>query len=116
MEKLFYFQREEYPTGFFVVLVVKGDDRDCGGSQIPSYSGNKTVSLSIEPSITKKDYIFASSIALSAVIGFCIFYIIGMIAVKIRDGRQLRAQLLTDEDRLEEPYSIAGPSPMGEVI
>ncbi|XP_046592495.1 SID1 transmembrane family member 1 isoform X1 [Neodiprion lecontei] len=107
--------RERYPRGFFVVLVVKGDDSDCKGNQVQSHPGTKKVSLSIEPSITKQDYIFASSIVVSVLIGFCIFYIIGVIAFRIREGRILREQLLSDQDEAERTHSTEGPSSMGEL-
>ncbi|XP_012263684.2 SID1 transmembrane family member 1-like [Athalia rosae] len=107
--------REAYPNGFFVVLVMKGDDSDCSGSITPGYPGNKTVTLSIQPSITRRDYIFASSVVLSVMIGFCLFYTIGVVALRIRDGRKLREQLLSDQDDTEGTDGIGGLSPMDEV-
>ncbi|XP_015588840.1 SID1 transmembrane family member 1-like [Cephus cinctus] len=102
--------KDAYPSGFFVVLVVKGDDTDCTGVTSLFTSRHKNVTLTIKPSITKKDYIVASSIVLSMFMGFCIFYIIGIAVFQIREGRKLREQLLSEHDDQDGNEHIYSPS------
>ncbi|XP_033223305.1 SID1 transmembrane family member 1-like [Belonocnema kinseyi] len=88
---------EEYPNGFFIVLVVKGDDKDCTGLPGLITPRKKIVSLTVTPSISQVDYIIASLIAMSIGIAFCIAYIAGAILYKIKEGRILRAEQLLDD-------------------
>ncbi|XP_034934611.1 SID1 transmembrane family member 2-like [Chelonus insularis] len=84
--------KEIYPKGFFVVLVVKGDDIDCTGS-LGSEQRNKTVTLTISPNITTKEGIRAASIALMIGIAFFSAYAVGVITHNVRLRRKLRQEL-----------------------
>ena len=57
--------KQEYPLGFFVVLVVKGDDTDCYGAPSMIPVRNKRINLAINASITKRDYVIASGVVVS---------------------------------------------------
>ena len=67
--------KQEYPLGFFVVLVVKGDDTDCYGAPSMIPVRNKRINLSINASITKRDYVIASGVVVSIIFSFCIAYV-----------------------------------------
>lgn len=70
----FFFQKEKFPNGFFVVFVAKGDDYDCTG-EVTSNIKNRTkqFTLVIKPSITYTDYVNAILMTLFAIL---IFYIV----------------------------------------
>ncbi|CAL7951792.1 unnamed protein product [Xylocopa violacea] len=105
--------KEAYPLGFFMVLVVKGDDTDCYGAPSMIPLRNKKVTLTINASITKQDYIIASTIAVSVILGFCIIYVISVVIFKIKEGRKVKQQLLEQEsERVDEP--IPSPSTIEE--
>ncbi|KAH0946843.1 hypothetical protein HN011_008569 [Eciton burchellii] len=80
--------REAYPLGFFVVLVVKEDDADCNGLSDSNPLRIKNVTLVISPTVTKRDYIIASTLAGGIVLFFCISYITVVIISKIRKRRK----------------------------
>ncbi|XP_057331500.1 SID1 transmembrane family member 1-like [Microplitis mediator] len=100
--------KEIYPNGFFVVLVLKGDDMDCVG-QIGSIMRYKKLKLSITPNITKKEGIKAASVALIIGIAFCCFYIIGVVTHNVRLRRQLRRQLTDESETLSRPEELLTP-------
>lgn len=103
-----------YPLGFFVVLVVKGDDTDCDGQTSAISSRNKKVTLTIHASITKEDYIIASTIVILVIFTFCVAFIVSVIIFKIREGRKIEQDLLRREsEQLDEP--IPSPSTIEEV-
>lgn len=100
--------------GFFVVLVVKGDDTDCYGAPSMIPVRNKKVTLTINTSITKQDYIIASATAVSIIFTFCIIYVISIVVSKIKEGRKIKQELLNQEsENIAEP--IPSPSTIGEV-
>lgn len=105
------FQREAYPLGFFVALVVKEDDTDCNGSSISNPLRTKNVTLVINPTITKRDYIIASVSAAGIILFFCIFYVTVVIIFKIREGRTCEEPINDQSQDVNAP----SPSMVGEV-
>lgn len=77
-------------------------------------SRNKRVTLTVNASITKHDYIVASGIVISVTFSFCLVYIISIVVFKIRSGRKLNEELLNNEvcDNVEP---IQSPSTIEEV-
>lgn len=65
----------KFPYGFYVVFVARADDYDCTSSLTPSVPGDrlKLLTLTIKPSITYDDYIFAVIVTLCAI---GLFYVI----------------------------------------
>lgn len=109
----YLFQREAYPSGFFVVLVVKGEDTDCNGLSSSNPIRTKNVTLIVNPTITKRDYIVASVSAVAIVLGFCIIYITVVIVFSIRESKKLATQdPINDQDFNEH---IPSPSVVEEV-
>ncbi|KZC10355.1 SID1 transmembrane family member 1 [Dufourea novaeangliae] len=107
--------KEAYPRGFFVVLVVKGDDTDCFGSPHMISLRNKNVTLIVNHSITKQDYLIASGVVVSVILSFCIIYIVGIVALKIKEGRKIGQELLNNQEsgNINEP--IQSPSTIEEI-
>ncbi|KYQ59051.1 SID1 transmembrane family member 1 [Trachymyrmex zeteki] len=104
--------REAYPSGFFVVLVVKGEDTDCNGLSSSNPIRTKNVTLIVNPTITKRDYIVASVSAVAIVLGFCIIYITVVIVFSIRESKKLATQdPINDQDFNEH---IPSPSVVEE--
>ncbi|XP_046145976.1 SID1 transmembrane family member 1-like isoform X1 [Osmia bicornis bicornis] len=103
--------KEAYPLGFFVVLVVKGDDTDCYGAPSMIPVRNKKVTLTINTSITKQNYVIASATAVSVIFTFCIIYVISIVVTKIKEGRKIKQELLHQESE-----SIAEPIPSPSMI
>nr|WJM99465.1 SID1 transmembrane family member 1-like protein [Ips calligraphus] len=66
----------KFPYGFYVVFVARADDYDCTRSLTPSVPGDrlKQLTLTIKPSITYDDYIFAVMITLCAIGGFYVMF------------------------------------------
>ncbi|XP_011060636.1 PREDICTED: SID1 transmembrane family member 1-like isoform X1 [Acromyrmex echinatior] len=91
--------REAYPLGFFVVLVVKGEDTDCNGLSSSNLLRTKNVTLIVNPTITKRDYVVASVSAAAIVLGFCIIYITAVIVFSIRESKKLATQDLINENQ-----------------
>ncbi|PBC32161.1 SID1 transmembrane family member [Apis cerana cerana] len=105
--------KEEFPLGFFVVLVVKSDDTDCYGTPTMIPSRNKQVILTINASITKKDYIIASGIVVCLIFSFCITYVVSTVISKIKRDRQMKEEILNQEsEHINEP--IPSPSTVEE--
>ncbi|XP_003704971.2 SID1 transmembrane family member 1 [Megachile rotundata] len=105
--------KEAYPLGFFVVLVVKGDDTDCYGVPNMIPARNKNVTLTIISSITKQDYIIASTTAISIIFIFCFIYVVSIVVFKIKEGKKIKQELLHQEsDNIDEP--IPSPSTIEE--
>ncbi|XP_017888453.1 SID1 transmembrane family member 1-like [Ceratina calcarata] len=105
--------KEAYPLGFFVILVVKGDDTDCSGVPSMISARNKKVTLTINTSITKKDCLIASGIAIVIIVTFCFAYIISIVLYKIKQDRKLKQELLDQESQqIDDP--IASPSTIEE--
>lgn len=95
-------QKEDFPLGFFIVLVVKSDDYDCNNAKTPILPRNKNVSVFINATVTKDDYIIASSAAVSLVAGFCIIYLIGIIVYNVKEGKKLIAETRERREEQEE--------------
>ncbi|XP_012056983.1 PREDICTED: SID1 transmembrane family member 1-like [Atta cephalotes] len=91
--------REAYPLGFFVVLVVKGEDTDCNGLSSSNPLRTKNVTLIVNPTITKRDYVVASVSAATIVLGFCIIYITAVIVFSIRESKKLATQDSINENQ-----------------
>lgn len=91
-------QREAYPSGFFIVLVVKGDDKDCVG--VPSINSvrQKKVILTIKATITKEEYFLVLAVTICCMVGFCLVYIIAIVITKIRNGRKLQNEMLDNQN------------------
>jgi len=108
------FQREAYPLGFFVVLVVKGEDTDCNGLSNSNPLRTKNVTLIVNPTITKRDYIVASVSAAAIVLGFCIIYITAVIVFSIRESKKFATQDSINENQDFNEH-IPSPSMVEEV-
>ncbi|KAL6257470.1 hypothetical protein P5V15_011040 [Pogonomyrmex californicus] len=106
--------REAYPLGFFVVLVVKGEDSDCNGLSSNNPLRIKNVTLIVNPTITKRDYVIASASAVAIVLGFCIFYIIAVIVYSIRESKKLAMQEPINEQSQDVNEYAPSPSMVGE--
>ncbi|XP_060828615.1 SID1 transmembrane family member 1-like [Bombus pascuorum] len=107
--------KQEYPLGFFVVLVVKGDDTDCYGAPSMIPVRNKRINLSINASITKRDYVIASGVVVSIIFSFCIAYVVSIVISKIRKERKIKQEILHQEsEQIREP--IPSPSTVEESI
>lgn len=66
-------QKENYPKGLYVIVVMLSNDEPCSGSfQHIFRTRRKTVTLSIEEKITKLEYLAA----IFAGLGFCAFFYI----------------------------------------
>ncbi|KAK2580071.1 hypothetical protein KPH14_012354 [Odynerus spinipes] len=105
--------REIYPFGFFIVLVVKGDDTDCNGVPSTSLLRSKSVTLTVNASITKHDYIVASCVAASIIISFCICCVVAVVVGKIKEGKRIREELINRDSEISE--NIPSPSTLEEV-
>ncbi|XP_012233210.1 SID1 transmembrane family member 1 [Linepithema humile] len=105
--------KEAYPLGFFVILVVKEDDTDCSGVPGNNLLRTKNVTLIINPTITKWDYIVASGSAAAIIIAFCISYIVTVIIFNIREGRRFEQEVINDSQDINE-YAPS-PSTIGEI-
>ncbi|XP_033325019.2 SID1 transmembrane family member 1 [Megalopta genalis] len=99
--------KEAYPLGFFVVLVVKGDDSDCVGSPSIMSVRNKDVKLKIVNSVTKQDYLIASGVAISVIGIFVLIYVVGTVVTKIKEGRKIAQETLNEQE--DENSVEAGP-------
>lgn len=97
-----------------MVLVVKSDDTDCYGTPTMIPSRNKQVILTINASITKRDYIIASGIVVCVIFSFCITYVVSTVISKIKRDRQMKEEILNQEsEHINEP--IPSPSTIEEV-
>ncbi|XP_066599229.1 SID1 transmembrane family member 1-like [Prorops nasuta] len=102
--------REAFSSGFFIVLVVKGDDTDCVGYSSMKANRFKNVRVTVSSNIARKDYIIACSIALTIVMGFCISYMISAIVAKVKKSRETVAnEILNNEIRYTED-ALPGPA------
>ena len=100
--------------GFFVVLVVKSDDTDCYGAPSMIPLRNKQVYLTINPSITKHDYVVASGVVVSVIFTFCIAYVVSVVMLKIKKEKKIKQELLDQEsEQIDE--SVPSPSTIQEV-
>ncbi|EFN66381.1 SID1 transmembrane family member 1 [Camponotus floridanus] len=106
--------REAYPSGFFVVLVVKGEDTECNGISESSPLRTKNVTLIINPTISKQDYIVATASAGAIALCFCIFYITAVIMFNIRKSRELIQESINEQNQDINDY-VPSPSMTREV-
>ncbi|KAK9297183.1 hypothetical protein QLX08_009048 [Tetragonisca angustula] len=107
--------KQQYPLGFFVVLVVKSDDTDCYGAPSMIPLRNKQVYLTINPSITKHDYVVASGVVVSVIFTFCIAYVVSVVMLKIKKEKKIKQELLDQEsEQIDE--SVPSPSTIQESI
>ncbi|XP_014484274.1 PREDICTED: SID1 transmembrane family member 1-like isoform X2 [Dinoponera quadriceps] len=91
---------ETYPRGFFVVLVVKGDDVDCNGTSNSNPDRTKSVTLIIDSTITKRDYVIAMGSTTAIAVLFCISYITAVVIFNIRRSRELkRSETINEQDQ-----------------
>ncbi|XP_071555084.1 SID1 transmembrane family member 1 isoform X1 [Temnothorax nylanderi] len=102
--------REAYPLGFFVVLVVKGEDTDCNGLSSSNPLRTKNVTLIVNPTITKRDYVVASASAAAIVLGFCVCYIMAVIVFNIRETKKLATQEPINEQSQDVNEHVPSPS------
>lgn len=116
IELIYLMQREAYPSGFFVVLVVKGEDTDCNGISGSNPLRTKNVTLIISPTITKRDYIIASGSAGAIALCFCIFYITAVVVFNIKKSREYAKQEPINEENQDIADHVPSPSMTGEVI
>lgn len=73
----FFLQKTAFPSGFYVVFVVKGDDWDCSGYyETVTFARNKSVKFSIEHSITYHNYVIST---VGALIVFVLFYVFSIV-------------------------------------
>lgn len=108
-------QREAYPSGFFVVLVVKGEDTECNGISESNPLRTKNVTLIINPTINKQDYIVATGSAGAIALCFCIFYIMAVIMFNIKKSRELMQEPINEQNQDINDY-MPSPSMTREVI
>lgn len=102
--------------GFFVVLVVKGDDTDCNGLLGSNLLRTKNVTLIIKPTITKHDYIIASGSVVAVALLFFLTYVTAVIVFNIREGKKLeRQELLNEQEQSNIDAYAPSPSITGEV-
>ncbi|XP_011702065.1 PREDICTED: SID1 transmembrane family member 1-like isoform X2 [Wasmannia auropunctata] len=106
--------REAYPLGFFVVLVVKGEDTDCNGLSSSNPLRTKNVTLIVSPTITKRDYVVASALAAAIVLGFCVCYITAEIVFSIRESKRLATQEPINEQSQDVNEHMPSPSMVEE--
>lgn len=91
--------REDFPTGFYMVFVVKGDDEDCFGLYQPmEFNRTKNVTFSLTPSITYLKYIVASIVILAIFGLFYVFSIAISVIYFIRQRRQPLSEETFDGD------------------
>ncbi|XP_066257753.1 SID1 transmembrane family member 1-like isoform X3 [Euwallacea similis] len=66
----------KFPYGFYIVFVAKANDYDCTKELTPSVQGDRTkkLYLTIKPSITYADYVFAVIITFCCIGGFYIIF------------------------------------------
>ncbi|XP_066148798.1 SID1 transmembrane family member 1-like isoform X2 [Euwallacea fornicatus] len=66
----------KFPYGFYIVFVAKADDYDCSKDITPSVHGDRTkkLYLTIKPSITYDDYVFAVILTFCCIGGFYIVF------------------------------------------
>ncbi|KAL6432784.1 hypothetical protein ACFW04_006278 [Cataglyphis niger] len=100
--------REAYPSGFFIVLVVKGEDTDCNGASGNNPLRRKNVTLIINPTITERDYIIATGLAGAIALCFCIFYITAVVVFNIRKSRKFIQEPINEQNQDINEYA---PSP-----
>lgn len=72
----------------------------------------KNITLTVNPTITKWDYIVASASAAAITIGFCISYVVTIIIFNIREGRKLAQEPMNEES---QDINEQSPSTVGEV-
>ncbi|KAJ8668220.1 hypothetical protein QAD02_009883 [Eretmocerus hayati] len=100
--------KDAYPNGFFIVLVVNADDFDCSHKPFSLHDRVKEVTLTINNSVTRHDYVVACLSAMTLLVTFCVMYISGAIFCRVRRFRILREQTIQDElDRAQQ--SISSP-------
>jgi len=97
------------------VLVVKGEDTECNGISESSPLRTKNVTLIINPTISKQDYIVATASAGAIALCFCIFYITAMIMFNIRKSRELIQEPINEQNQDINDY-VPSPSMTREVI
>ncbi|XP_011155014.1 SID1 transmembrane family member 1 isoform X2 [Harpegnathos saltator] len=100
--------REIYPRGFFVILVVKGNDADCNSLSNSTFR-TKNVTLIINPTITKRDYVIATGSTTAIAVLFCISYITAVVIFNIRRSRKLKRLETINEQN--ENINEQAPSP-----
>ncbi|PSN48776.1 SID1 transmembrane family member 1 [Blattella germanica] len=105
-----------FPSGFYVVFVVKGDDWDCSGNfegTVPAR--NKTLTFSISPSITYHNYIISVA---TAFVMFAVFYVFSIVVSFVYFIKQ-RGNLdpgPLDDASFTSPQSPSGvPSSYGQI-
>ncbi|XP_018401340.1 PREDICTED: SID1 transmembrane family member 1-like [Cyphomyrmex costatus] len=106
--------REAYPLGFFVILVVKGEDTDCNGLSNSNPLRTKNVTLILNPTISKRDYVVASMSAAAIILGFCIVYITAVIVFNIRESKKLATQDPINDQNQDFNEHVPSPSVVEE--
>lgn len=97
------------------MLVVKGEDSDCSGLSSSDPLRTKNVTLIVNPTITKQDYIVASASAAAIILVFCISYIIAVIIFTIKESKKLATQEPLNEQSQDVNEHLPSPSMIGEV-
>lgn len=97
------------------MLVVKGEDTECNGISESSPLRTKNVTLIINPTTSKQDYIVATASAGAIALCFCIFYITAVIMFNIRKSRELIQEPIDEQNQDINNY-VPSPSMTREVI
>lgn len=70
MQFIFY-QKQNYPNGFYIILVTLSNDEDCAPNYQHIYLHRiKKITLSVQEKITYREYLAA----IFAGLGFCAFF------------------------------------------
>ncbi|XP_066991155.2 SID1 transmembrane family member 1 [Anabrus simplex] len=110
-------RRDVFPSGFYVVFVLKGDDYDCSGTYEPptKRERRKEITFSINGGITYQDYIIATVGTLALFTVFYIFSFVMMVIYYIRRRRLLSEQSFFDDESCNTPSSSVPPTSYGQI-
>jgi len=81
------FQRDKFPAGFFLVMVVHGDDSACQSSTpLQSPTRHKIVNFSLRKKISYEEYLVATFGAFGV---FAIFYVVSFVVAILHQMRYI---------------------------
>lgn len=63
----------------------------------------KHVILTINASITKRDYIIASGVVVLVIFSFCVIYVVSIVVSKIKEGREIKQLLYEKSEHIDTP-------------
>ncbi|KAK7794274.1 hypothetical protein R5R35_013605 [Gryllus longicercus] len=112
--------RDAFPSGFYVVFVVKGDDYECSG-KVPGYANStveprrKNLTFSLSPGITYRDYILATLCTVAVFVVVYILCFVIAITYYVRRRRQPSEISYLDDDSCVSPSSTVPPTIYGQI-